>query len=147
VSVADVAHANGADDELLSDLQARGCLQQLAGYGGWNTAGNSLGSAVALGCIAWLGGDVAALRKAVAARYLDDWLYQARIRTRLLLEPDFHQYGYGKFLPGPLLAQAEALAGAWLNEELADRKLPYAVQDLRLPWQRLFEIGYTLAAR
>jgi hypothetical protein len=144
VSVADVAHSNGADDELMTELEGGGCLEGLAGYGGWNTAGNALGSAVALGSIAWLGGNEAALRTAVTARYLDDWLYQARVRTRLILEPDFHEYGYGKFLPPGQLSRATGLAESWLNQELEDSNLPYAVKNLQLPWQRLFEIGYRL---
>src|SRR5690606_1290315 len=87
VSVADVAHVNGADDELMRGLARDGALGRLAGYGGWNTAGNALGSAVALGCAAALssesGVDPASLELAVAARVVDDWLYQARVRSRL----------------------------------------------------------------
>lgn len=152
VSVADVAYVNGGDDELLSALAAAGTLELLAGYGGWNTAGNSLGSAVALGCIAALtGGPVSVSPQlsaehdlAVAARFVDDWLYQARVRSRLLLDPVLKPYGWGGFMPDADLPEVEERARVWLNEDLAAFDLPYRVKTLRLPWKRTFEIGYEI---
>lgn len=144
LSVADVAHTNGADDELMSGLDEAGCLPQLSGYGGWNTAGNALGSAVALGCIASLGVEETALRHAVSARFLDDWLYQTRVRTRLLLQPELHAYGLGGFIPEHRLQRVADQARGWLDEELAARAWPYRVGRLALPWQRVFEIDYDL---
>lgn len=144
VSVADVAHVNGGDDEVMSALHAAGALPLLAGYGGWNTAGNALGSAVALGAIASFGGDANARELATAARYLDDWLYQARVRSRLLLQPDIRPLGLGGFLADERLPEVEAMARDWLNEELRERAMPYRVASLTLPWRRVFEIGYEL---
>ena len=147
VSVADVAHVNGADDEMMGILETAGLLPELAGYGGWNTAGNALGSAVALGCLAVLegAGDAssqaqAALGRAVATRYVDDWLYQSRVRARLLLEPDLHPLGLGGFVPEGELARVEALAHGWLTDELSTRGWPFRLERLALPWQRVFEI-------
>lgn len=147
VSVADVAHVNGADDELMSVLEASGALPALAGYGGWNTAGNALGSAVALGCLAVLVGDggASALGRAVATRYVDDWLYQARVRSRLLLEPDLHSLGLGGFVPPADLARVERLAHGWVADELRTRGWPFRLERLALPWQRVFEIDLDLA--
>lgn len=147
VSVADVAHVNGADDELMGVLEAAGLLPALAGYGGWNTAGNALGSAVALGCLAVLvgAGDASpqgrsALDRAVATRFVDDWLYQARVRARLLLQPDLHPLGLGGFVAEGELARVEALAHGWVADELRTRRWPYRLERLALPWQRVFEI-------
>lgn len=152
VSLADVAHVNGADDELMRILARAGTLEMLAGYGGWNTAGNSLGSAVALGCIAALGagpvGESGALEGqhdlAVAARLVDDWLYQSRVRARLLLDPALRPLGLGGFLPEAELPAVEERARGWLDEELVAFDLPYRVGKLSLPWRRVFEIGYEL---
>lgn len=146
VSVADVAHTNGADDELMSGLHEAGCLPLLSGYGGWNTAGNALGSAVALGCIASLDVEPAALRRAVTARFLDDWLYQTRVRTRLLLQPELHAFGLGGFIPEHRRQDVADQARAWLDEELAAKAWPFRVGHLALPWQRVFEIDYDLLA-
>jgi hypothetical protein len=121
-----------------------GLLPSLAGYGGWNTAGNSLGSAVALGCLAALGADPEKLALAVAARFVDDWLYQARVRSRLLLQPALKPLGLGGFVPEGDLAAVEAQALEWVNEELRSFDLPYALTGVSFPWKRVFEIDYTL---
>lgn len=151
VSLADVAHVNGADDELMSSLSAAGSLPLLAGYGGWNTAGNALGSAVALGVAASLPGAAADKRGvhavALAARYLDDWLYQARVRAALLLQVELKPLGLGGFVPGNDLVMVEEQARVLLNDELAAREMPFTVERLTLPWGRVFEIGYDLKRR
>lgn len=144
VSLADVAHVNGADDELMRLVAAGGSLGHLSGYGGWNTAGNALGSAVALGVIAALMPDRDNLRLAVAARLLDDWLYQARVRARLLLTGELRDLGFAVFLEPGLLSKTEDKARGWLNAELAAFRLPYRVSELSFPWKRVFEIAYTL---
>ena len=148
VSVADVAHVNGADDELMRGLATDGALARLAGYGGWNTAGNALGSAVALGCAAALshatGAGTRALELAVVARIVDDWLYLARVRSPLLLQPALRPLGLGGFVADADLPEVEERARAWVNDELRDFGLPYRLTRLELPWKRVFEIGYEL---
>lgn len=144
VSVADVAHVNGADDRLMLGLAADGALRRLAGYGGWNTAGNALGSAVTLGCLAALGVDRTGLELAVAARLLDDWLYQARVRTRLLLQPGLKPLGLGGFVPEARRDAVAAEARIELDLELQRFGLPYRVTHLAFPWQRVFEIDYAI---
>ncbi|HEX7004575.1 MAG TPA: DUF4127 family protein [Trueperaceae bacterium] len=142
VTLADVAHVNGADDVLMTGLAADNLLSRLGGYGGWNTAGNSLGSAVALGCMAALVGDSSGLELAVAARLIDDWLYQSRVRTRLLLMPDLKPLGLGGFIPEGNVPLPAERAKSLLNEELREFSLPYRVSRLAFPWRRLFEIDF-----
>lgn len=144
VTLADVAHVNGADDVLMTGLAGDGVLGRLSGYGGWNTAGNSLGSAVALGCLAAVGADPAGLRLAVAARLVDDWLYQARTRTRLLLEPELEPLGLGGFLTEAQEAPVAERARTSVNAELQAFGLPYHLARLAFPWRRVFEIDYDL---
>lgn len=145
VSLADVAHVNGADDDLMRLLAADNALLRLVGYGGWNTAGNALGSAVALGSLAALGADHERLELAVAARYIDDWLYQARVRTRLLLQPALRPLGLGGFVPEADMDEVENQARSWVNEELASFGMPYQLSSISFPWKRVFEIDYSLA--
>ncbi len=144
VSVADVAHVNGADDLLMTGLAADGALPWLVGYGGWNTAGNALGSAVTLGCLAALGASRSDLELAVAARLIDDWLYQARVRTRLLLQPGLKPLGLGGFVPDARQGAVAAEARVALDAELREFGLPYRVTRLAFPWQRVFEIDYAI---
>jgi Protein of unknown function (DUF4127) len=80
VVIADVAYANGAEDRLIKLLLAQIDITQLAGFGAWNTAGNTLGAAIASGVIALECTDPLALCEANFSRFVDDWLYQGRVR-------------------------------------------------------------------
>jgi hypothetical protein len=55
-------------------------VTKLAGFGAWNTAGNTLGGAIASGVIALGCVDPLALCEANFSRLVDDWLYQGRVR-------------------------------------------------------------------
>ncbi len=49
VTVGDIADTNGSAQELTALLAALGVLPRLHGYAGWNTSGNTLGTAIAMG--------------------------------------------------------------------------------------------------
>ena len=121
VSLADIAYPNGAERRLWTLMQALP-LADLAGYAAWNTAGNTLGSAVAFGKLAPLVQSRAAHAEALFARFVDDALYQAfaRAEVRGRLEN-----------PSPFdLGPQRQAAEAQLREILTPR-----IQDL---WERQF---------
>lgn len=131
--VCDVAYANGSDPALVEKLLERSeLLARLWGYAGWNTTGNSVGSAAAMGCARWFAGlngaDAAAdeLKRCLFVRLADDWAYQSVVRGQLKgpVSPD-ELVG---LMEEPLTRIARAL-----------RHQPGLVK-LRLPWQRTFEI-------
>ena len=80
VVVADVAFANGSDNALMEMLNKRGLLFKLNAYGGWNTATNSSGFALATGILSrrMTYNDK---KNLLITRYLDDWAYQANVRN------------------------------------------------------------------
>jgi hypothetical protein len=86
LSIADVAYANGGDPRLMEKILARfEDLTGLYGYAGWNTPGNAIGTAVAMGLIRLMAEenksfDAAAFCKLMLIRLADDWLYQADVR-------------------------------------------------------------------
>jgi hypothetical protein len=137
------------------------CLApRLAAYAGWNTAGNTLGTVLAQAVLSILMQRGAGTNDQQAAqvaflfrRYLDDYYYQAVERTHLVYED----------LPALGLAPSmERLPEAWLAvvEERLQRRLSAAggelrnlfvqaglardvrVDNIHLPWQRLFEVGF-----
>ena len=54
VIIADVAYANGGDPKLVEALLSRpALLEKIKSYGGWNTAGNTMGAVLALAVAYW----------------------------------------------------------------------------------------------
>jgi hypothetical protein len=166
-AVVDVAFVNGGDIELGEALRRHVDLAQLAGFGGWNTAGNTLGTVLAHSVIRHLQRSRGASLSALAAhieflflRFVDDYLYQGWVRSQVALD----------VLP-PLgilpkmtnleeaTTQIEAEVNARLIPAAADfAQIHFAGQTLLagesqltveelgvsrvfFPWGRLFEIG------
>lgn len=153
VAVADVAYANGADDRFTRLLLDRITPTRLAGYAAWNTAGNTLGSAIAAGVCALHGTDELARAEAILARLVDDWLYQGRVRAEV-------REALGNPSPfdlGDLRGRAETEIDARLRPLALDLwarhfapTLPGATLELgraSLAWPRLFTGVFPLRVR
>ncbi|MGC9038312.1 MAG: DUF4127 family protein [Roseiflexus sp.] len=150
VIVADVAYPNGADPVLMELLIEKVDLARLAGFGAWNTAGNTIGTALAQGCAALLATTPAqriAHLRFLLHRFVEDWGYQQVVRraARVMLErtagtrePDDTMLGaICRWIETHLNARIAALpgfAGRW-------RITPGST---RLPWCRLFEVDFAL---
>ena len=160
VAVADVAYVNAADLILGELLRQHPPMAGLAAYGGWNTAGNTLGMVLAQAVIrvcAMRAGATGEQRRAqlefLFLRFLDDDLYQAHERTRCMVE-DLPAAGIApnmERLPDAAAAAMEAGVRTHLSHAAGGlRELFVAsglVRDVRvsrihLPWQRLFEVGF-----
>ncbi|MEW5952335.1 MAG: DUF4127 family protein [Bacillota bacterium] len=152
VAVADVARANGAEPALMEALAANGLLADLAGYAGWNTAGNSIGAALALGSI-YAGllelGQLDEARqqlhqRCLLTRYIDDWGYQAVVRPVLMEKHDLTTTS----LLDPALERQLAREAELLLQEFAAQNLEPSfgskvpVDGVAFPWLRLFEIEF-----
>jgi hypothetical protein len=169
VAVVDVAFVNGADLALAESLLAHVPLARLAAYAAWNTAGNSLGSALAHGVVRVLARRERQPPEAVAAHvallfmhFLDDYAFQGLVRSELLLK-DFPELGLAptfERLPDELLPvvlerlrrrlapHVESLARAFALAPVANgptecQVTSIAIEDPTLPWERVFELAVT----
>ncbi|MDQ0614475.1 hypothetical protein QF046_002116 [Microbacterium sp. W4I4] len=89
VALADVRYANGSDPTLLTMLDESRALERLEAYGGWNTAGNTLGTTLAAGVSALLDGSEAAKearRRFLIAKIIEDARYLPTLRVQLQQE-------------------------------------------------------------
>lgn len=137
VAVADVADANGADPALVMALRDAGLLPRLAGYAAWNTAGNTIGSALAQGCGRLLAvGDrqLAEHARTITHRLIDDWGYQSSARREILA--------------AGTAGRIDRVARA-LEDRLAELGPPaddfrIVPGSVRFPWDRPFEISFEL---
>ncbi|MFW6724408.1 DUF4127 family protein [Streptomyces sp. MAR4 CNY-716] len=152
VAVADCAQPNGADPLLVKALAEAGIADRLAGFAGWNTAGNTLGTVAAHALTALAARragrfDAAAHHRLLLHRYLEDWGYMTRIRTaaRAALGsnptrhdsvPDDH----------PVLAAIEKGLAACRTELGGFDGLDVVPGSVKLPWRRTFEADFEIAA-
>jgi hypothetical protein len=97
VSLADVYYANGADRFLMEALAARVSLLELCGFAGWNTAGNTIGTAITHAAVLEIAKGLAESEKErqrisraharlMLERIADDWLYQSEVRQDATIE-------------------------------------------------------------
>jgi hypothetical protein len=164
VALADVLCVNGSDLILGDQLVSHPEITSLSAYGGWNTAGNTLGSVLAQAMIHLLGQwhgrqpeQEQAHLELLFLHFLDDYYYQARERTLAVLE-DLPSLGLP--LSEEHLEDAEKVAQ--LEECIRGRMLRAAVElaqtfvhsgklkhvqvdKIYLPWQRLFEVAMEIS--
>jgi hypothetical protein len=162
-AIADVAFVNAADSRFCDLLCRHSEIASLAAFGGWNTAGNTLGAVLAQAVIRVIALRSGATRDQLAAhleflflRLVDDDLYQGRERTRCMVE-DLPPLGLAptmERLPDDKAGFVEARVRANLAASIAELRALFVasglVRDVRianihLPWQRLFEIGFDIA--
>ncbi len=140
VALADVKYGNGADNALVKSLFEKKLAYRLAAYGGWNTAGNSLGFALAQGLLAGSVSD-AEREQLLKVRYLDDWAYQANARMTTYQKLIWPQYWPNSGLSDEQRGAAEQFITREI-EKVAEPYMGKAVEEYRftLSWSRMFEV-------
>lgn len=170
-AVVDVAFVNAGDLALGDLLLQLPNLSRLAAYGGWNTAGNTLGCVLAqavLRSIQQQGAAAAALAAHVRflfLRLLEDLLYMGRLRTQIMVE-DQPRLGLaptmgnvGDQYPALLAiveqrlrhAAAELAQSRFVGQSVScaphQAATSITIQSISLaaialPWQRLFDLTF-----
>lgn len=164
VALADVAFVNGSDLILGNLLIQHSEILQLSAYGGWNTAGNTLGTVLAHAVLYELAKRNGADDEQMTAHYeflflrlLDDYYYQAIERSGCLFEdfPSINLQPSMERLPSPYVEQLEnrvcqrlISAGRQLEKLFIDAGVIKSIQvnRIHLPWQRLFEVSFEVLA-
>lgn len=146
VCLADVAYPNGAEKRLMRLLEPRFPLSQLAGFSAWNTAGNTLGSALALTVLHEHCQDKHAWLALLFDRLVDDYLYQSEVRPALAAElRHLNALDLGDHVPHAemrLNALLEPLARDLWQRHFAQHSALMGFdldwQPAKLAWARLF---------
>ena len=142
VGIADIIFANGSDNALMKNLYQKGLLLKLQAYSGWNTATNSTGFVIGTGILAKHMSNNSK-DKLLMRRYLDDWAYQANVRT--MLGEQLFNYREGGAVYYNLGSKSQDVEDrvTFLMREFAAKNLPPSdlLNDfyVTLPWNRMFE--------
>jgi GrpB-like predicted nucleotidyltransferase (UPF0157 family) len=149
LALADVRFTNGADGRLVERLLAEPRFMGIVAYAGWNTASNSLGSAIAQAVTIFhmrkfsVPGNDRAATHMLGKRLLDDWGYQAVVRPRLASL--LRERGGDPTALGPHEPDLEREAVRIFEESvipLVQKSFTYLnLPSVRVsfPWHRLFE--------
>ncbi|MBD3880085.1 MAG: DUF4127 family protein, partial [Quinella sp. 1Q5] len=139
VGVADITFANGSDNFLMTQLRDKDLLFKLQAYGGWNTATNSSGFALGTGILAKKMSRKS-IDRLLAYRYLDDWAYQANVRTQIAEELSTRPNALQIYLhlgehESEIVKRENELMQSFVKENLLQIKS----FTLSNPWHRMFE--------
>ncbi|MGE5706897.1 MAG: DUF4127 family protein [Bacteroidota bacterium] len=124
--LADLAYANGADSSLMEKLE-RADFDSLVTFSAWNTAGNSLGTALAAASATLHQPNEAARTRFLLERLAEDYLYMTILRAPLRSEGDLD----------------EAKLESSLNRAWGERFGPECFRA-SYPWERFFEADIQL---
>lgn len=155
VALADVATCNGSDEPLMQLLSESKLLPRIAAYAGWNTSGNTLGTVISHAIVESYyrqkGGDRSSesvLRSEAFywARLLEDWGYQARIRSDVAgshLAALGGNYFDVSAVHDEVCSLIRDKFDRFIEAELAD-SYPgrLRLERVYLPWKRMFEVGF-----
>jgi len=146
VVLGDVAYANGADPELMELLEETDFIHSLIGYAGWNTSGNTLGTVISIGSVWNISpkseDNLRALKEFLALRIVDDWLYQAKVRTEVIEE--LREKGLNPWVLRDISEVKETVEKKLKAEVYKHKKyIPFSISEINLPWDRLFEVDIT----
>lgn len=159
-ALVDVAYSNGADPALMPRLFSQAKPLELLAYAGWNTAGNTIGSALGHAYLRLL-----ALRRdpspeeerahvtLLLTRYLDDWAYQTVVRSTAGVQRLEGEFGVSyddlgddaDHVSAAVTGELSAFYDTWMRPHLNRVSDPLATYRVRIgpvgfPWNRLFEV-------
>ena len=139
-AIADVAYANGGDIELFDLLKQKNILFKLAGYAGWNTSSNTLGTVLANSMIYNIYKNEKSHLDFLALRYIEDIgycsIFRKDITNNILPKYEYNYFKIdgkngeiSKIVKNKLQAFAEKI----------DSRIK--ITNCYMPWNRMFEVG------
>ncbi len=144
VAVADIMYVNSGDPAFLGELDQTIDLSRLAGYAGWNTAGNAIGMALGQG---FMHNQDPGRNMALLTRLVEDWGYQAVVRPEVKgqVPAEQQQLITNRALENAITQSIAERLNSFAGERLTDFGT-VQVTNVKLPWHRLFDIEFAVPA-
>lgn len=151
---ADVNYYNGAEVQLVARIFASNIAPEKIAYAGWNTSGNTLGSAIPLGFLRRAMKETpdfrAQYKKLLWARFMEDWVYMVEGREQI--RNDLKKRNLSGFDKDAILEKNyEQMMQNLFNwrGNIVNRFLQtdFKAEKVFFPWHRSFEIGFETVER
>lgn len=144
VTIGDNAFANGSDLELLELLNKKKLLLKVAGYAGWNTSSNTIGTAISEGTSYLYRGDCKDHKSFLIERYIEDAGYCSQVR-KFVSKNRLDDLGFNYFdvkeKNGVVSQMVWELLGEFVDAKLSSIAENIHINSVEMPWRRMFEIG------
>lgn len=144
VAVADIAYANGGDAEIARMISESAGLLNIAGYAGWNTSSNTLGTVICQAVFYNFFKNTPTHRRFTAERVYEDIAYCSHVRSSVTAN-ELTKLGYNYFDVGEQRGKVAEIVAQQLNEFVGDNfpeiYTGYKISDCYMPWSRMFEVG------
>lgn len=148
VCFGDIGLANGGDNSLFELMRIKKLLFNIGGYAGWNTAANTLGTALPMSMIYDIYGRRQAHLDALALRYVEDIGYMANVRG-YVSENCLSERGLNYFKVdgsrGEISEIITDMLADFAKEKLDDEYYEIRINDCWQPWSRMFETGLSVS--
>lgn len=140
IMIADLTYLNGGNLELFEQIIESNLTLKLAGYAGWNTSSNTLGTVISQGFNYLINHDTISHKEFLLARYIEDIGYCSIVRGEVSKILD--NFGVNYFDVSKKITQIETLVTEklqqFINQYLSDYSIK--LEKVTLPWNRMFEV-------
>lgn len=144
VAISDNAFSNGADLELVDLLNKKGLLLKVAGYAGWNTSSNTIGTALSQGVLYLYQRNSKEHKDFLVERYIEDAGYCALVR-KYITENELESLGMNYFdvreKDGEVSKMVKKMLEEFVSARLSSIGENTHIKSVEMPWRRMFEIG------
>lgn len=144
VAIADNAYGNGAELDLIAMLDKKKLLMSVAGYAGWNTSSNTIGTTIAESVVHYYYGKTDAFLSFLALRYVEDAGYCACVRAQVTnheLAPLGFDYFNVKEQRGIVSQMVWNHLDHFIQQSLGSIADQIKIESVWMPWRRMFEVG------
>lgn len=143
ITIADNAYGNGGELQFIQLLNQNHMLNQVAGYAGWNTSANTLGTAIAEGVDYYHYGNTAGHMNFMIERYIEDVGYCSVVRKNIINV--LYNYGMNYFdvkeKDGIISKRVKEELQSFIEVYLSSIAADISLKKVWMPWSRMFEVG------
>jgi hypothetical protein len=151
--LADNNYYNGSDVQFIWSIFTSEINPDQIAYAGWNTSGNTLGTAIAMGFLRYGMNNTKHFgeqyKKLLWSRFVEDWGYMVDGREEL--KRDMKQRNVTGFSESLLESEYESRMKTLLNSKASSinkfLRTNYYVDQVFFPWHRHFEIGFEVTKK